>query len=230
MEELEAVLVDIAEMTEAIVELRKKLFEILAKIAAELPTETERVEAARYLYWTQSEVSPQAIAQMLGTGIGRLRRLVGPAITDILCDRCGCSVPFRSRTQLQEYLREERTSPRIVRYAEGYSITCKDCWAAVQRKREEEWKILEEQISSRLRELRTMPYREYLRTPEWQERRGRHLKSAGFRCQVCNAADTQLDVHHRTYERRGGEYFKDLIALCHSCHELFHREGRLAYD
>jgi hypothetical protein len=56
----------------------------------------------------------------------------------------------------------------------------------------------------RVAALRAMPYREYLRTPEWQPRRERALERAGRRCQVCYG-DEQLDVHHRTYERRGDE-------------------------
>lgn len=73
-----------------------------------------------------------------------------------------------------------------------------------------------------------MPYREYLLTPEWQERRAKHLKSAGYRCQLCNAGNKRLDVHHRTYDRRGQEYYKDLIVLCGTCHEIFHTHNRVS--
>jgi hypothetical protein len=75
--------------------------------------------------------------------------------------------------------------------------------------------------------LRTMPYGEYLQSAEWQARRVEHLRVCGYRCQVCNAADLMLDVHHRTYERRGAESFADLIVLCRECHDLFHGAGKL---
>jgi 5-methylcytosine-specific restriction endonuclease McrA len=42
---------------------------------------------------------------------------------------------------------------------------------------------------------------------------------------VCNEEASKgkpLDVHHRTYERRGAEKAEDVIVLCRRCHELFH--------
>jgi hypothetical protein len=69
-----------------------------------------------------------------------------------------------------------------------------------------------------------MPYDEYLLTPEWRDRRLAALARAGYRCQLCYSAGP-LDVHHRTYERRGEELDSDLIALCRDCHRDHH--GRL---
>jgi 5-methylcytosine-specific restriction endonuclease McrA len=67
-----------------------------------------------------------------------------------------------------------------------------------------------------------MPFAEYRRQPEWQAKRTATLMRAGYRCQVCKASDTRLDVHHNTYERYGDEDTFDLVALCGGCHELFH--------
>lgn len=78
-----------------------------------------------------------------------------------------------------------------------------------------------EQNTDRINELRTMPYEDYLQTPEWQDRRASALARAGERCQVCNA-DRELQVHHRTYERRGNEDPGDLTVLCRPCHARFH--------
>lgn len=75
--------------------------------------------------------------------------------------------------------------------------------------------------TDRLHELRTMPYDEYLQTPEWLERRAQALDRAERRCQVCNTPNA-LNVHHRTYERRGNERPGDLTVLCEGCHQLFH--------
>lgn len=69
--------------------------------------------------------------------------------------------------------------------------------------------------------LVTLPYAEYLQTSHWQTVRAGALERSGHRCQVCNS-DRELDVHHRTYERRGCERDTDVIALCRSCHALFH--------
>lgn len=77
----------------------------------------------------------------------------------------------------------------------------------------------------RLSELRSMPYADYLQTPEWQRRRDLHRESALSRCQLCNKKSRRglaLHVHHRTYERRGSERFSDLIVLCEGCHRHFH--------
>jgi len=70
-------------------------------------------------------------------------------------------------------------------------------------------------------DLSTMPYEDYLQTPEWQIRRFAKLWMVGHRCQVCNSPGP-LEVHHRTYERRGNELPEDLTALCEDCHSLFH--------
>ncbi len=71
-------------------------------------------------------------------------------------------------------------------------------------------------------------YPEYLASDEWKAKAAAAKKAAGMRCQVCNAADTILDTHHRTYERIGNERPEDLIVLCRDCHALFHENGRLA--
>lgn len=80
---------------------------------------------------------------------------------------------------------------------------------------------------TRGKQLQTMTYQAYLFTPEWQKKRARALKCAGNRCQLCNAPGL-LNVHHRTYERRGRERTGDLIVLCRACHETFHAKRKLA--
>ena len=79
----------------------------------------------------------------------------------------------------------------------------------------------------RPRDLRVMPYEDYLQTPHWKHRREDKLRAAGRRCQVCNRGSRTLDVHHRTYERRGQELDEDLIVLCRECHDIFHKHRRL---
>ena len=44
------------------------------------------------------------------------------------------------------------------------------------------------------------------------------LQRADFACQLCDARDKQLDVHHRTYDRRCCEPLDDVIVRCHDCH------------
>ena len=94
---------------------------------------------------------------------------------------------------------------------------------------QEEWdeRIAQQKLKARLEELHTMPYRDYLLTPEWRERRKHILERDGYHCQVCYSTE-RLNVHHRTYGRRGNEDDNDLITLCQDCHYIFHENGRLA--
>lgn len=69
--------------------------------------------------------------------------------------------------------------------------------------------------------LRSMPYADYLKTEHWKRKRKAALHAALHRCQLCNGKGP-LNVHHRTYERRGEELPNDLIALCEPCHRKFH--------
>ena len=65
-----------------------------------------------------------------------------------------------------------------------------------------------------------MNYYSYLKSYDWQIKRERALKAAGYRCQVCNS-EVNLEVHHRTYDNLGDEQPSDLTVLCHECHTLF---------
>lgn len=138
----------------------------------------------------------------------------------IQCAHCGCSITCTgSKTRFFDFLKGEN------------SFGCPECYQKYQeakKQREEESDKLMQEEFARLRQLRTMPYRDYLETPEWKERRSEHIYASRGRCQICNTNALPLNVHHRTYERRGEEYFKDLITLCQSCHTLFHKNGKLA--
>ena len=69
--------------------------------------------------------------------------------------------------------------------------------------------------------LEGMPYEDYLKTPHWYQTREDALRTARRRCQLCNST-RYLEVHHRTYERRGHELPEDLIVLCKNCHAKHH--------
>lgn len=60
--------------------------------------------------------------------------------------------------------------------------------------------------------------RDYMESAEWQLARAPVLKRAGGRCERCGRR-ARLDVHHKTYVRRGHELPTDLVALCRRCHE-----------
>jgi restriction endonuclease Mrr len=89
----------------------------------------------------------------------------------------------------------------------------------------EETAVDEPVTVERLAELNAMPYRLYLRTPEWRRTRAAALLRAGNACSLDVTHTEGLEVHHRTYERLGAELITDLVVLCHACHRLHHMEN-----
>lgn len=80
-----------------------------------------------------------------------------------------------------------------------------------------------------IKDLRAMPYADYLKTQHWQSQRQQAKHRARYRCQVCNST-RQLEVHHRSYAYRGIDTEKelsDLIVLCRDHHSLFHEHCEL---
>lgn len=64
-------------------------------------------------------------------------------------------------------------------------------------------------------------HRAYLTTPIWQAKRQQALDLYGCICSRCKEFGN--DVHHKTYERVGGdELMEDLEVLCRECHSVHH--------
>lgn len=61
-------------------------------------------------------------------------------------------------------------------------------------------------------------YLAYLNSSSWRITRNRALKNAGYRCERCSSK-LNPQVHHKTYDRLGGEWDSDLEVLCANCHE-----------
>lgn len=78
----------------------------------------------------------------------------------------------------------------------------------------------------RVRQLRSMPYPEYLKTPEWRSKREDVFQARGRYCCICRS-NRDLDIHHNTYARRGDESLDDLVVLCAECHAIFHAAGKM---
>jgi hypothetical protein len=136
------------------------------------------------------------------------------------CNECGAEVFITSRTD-----RKDRLNKRSRDYP--WKWVCGPCRERATASRDAQWKAEHAARQQREHELCTMPYKLYLKTDEWQERRKAALRRAAYSCQVCNRRRI-LHVHHRTYERRGAELARDLIALCDECHALYHGKGLLA--
>jgi hypothetical protein len=190
-----------------------------------------RAALASVLYWHAPDVPVQIIAESLGLEPARVRSLAEENPTAIV--RClDCDQPIRpqGRYHFQEMLsaaEEFNEDPQLLRRYLYTGLHCEDCALEREDRWGEEWARQEREYQQRLLELRTMPYQEYLRTPEWRRRRERKLDQADRRCQLCNRHHRSLNVHHRTYENLGEELDGDLIVLCRACHGTFHEHRRL---
>src|SRR5438128_1796755 len=103
MDELEAVLQDMAELQAAAESLKARLTEIPATLRSQLQTHEERVAAARFLYWAFPEVRVGDIADgLLETTERELRQIIGHAPSSVTCGRCNKEIHVSSRQQLQD--------------------------------------------------------------------------------------------------------------------------------
>jgi hypothetical protein len=210
--EILSILADIKEMEEAISHLKKNVLPARITNASDNLCSDGRLILSRYLYWFTDNMSVLIAKYLLNCSSNQVHQIVGPITQTSYCTNCWreFDCKLKSRTS-------ERTD----------LATCETCLNESRAKREIVSKEYLRKHEDRLLALKTMPYSEYLKIDHWKERRKRHLKSAGYRCQLCNSGDCILDVHHRTYKRRGQERYNDLIVLCRVCHEIFHREREL---
>lgn len=65
---------------------------------------------------------------------------------------------------------------------------------------------------------------EYLKSPEWNEKRVNRLSIDNYKCQQCNTMGVILHVHHKTYANLYDEHENDLISLCADCHKQTHEQ------
>ena len=213
-----------AEAQRIVEEAESALWMSLVELAEHTP-QAVREEVVTDLYWNCPELTSHQIAHAFGYKPGVLTHgVVHPFYSeDLVCPTCQIPLRITSRTQLKQVLIDIKATERVP--AGWYPADCPACVEHWKHEAHKEWNAELAARARRRMELATMPYREYLQTPEWKARRASHLRSAGYRCQVCNAADTVLDLHHRTYERRGDERRSDLVVLCRDCHHKHHFGG-----
>lgn len=230
IEEIDAIATDIDEAKQAIIELEHRLEEITSHLREKVENEEQLTQAASYIYFTIPEVSTVWLTKGTDgrTNARYLWKFLRP-INGFHCPACNSEIEISNRDFLYKAIQGRLETSSTPQY---FCKVCKskqnEIWTATfEATRADEQRRIQARLE-RIHELRYMPYEQYLQTPEWRERRTRHLESAGHACQICNARNVQLNVHHRTYERRGAELYQDLIVLCRSCHELFHRFGKLA--
>jgi hypothetical protein len=190
----------------------------------------------RALYW-ETDIPALEIAYTYRLKPHQLTAVAGPITLPSHCGWCEAPETARSRSARAdrekwwvERLSNEWRRQHPVGWIPG--DRCDRCNEAFRR-----WQELDEETgnersrgkysTSEVWALRSLPYDEYLQTPHWKEGRTKALNRARWRCQLCNRREN-LNVHHRTYERRGHESPGDLIVLCRDCHKLFHKNRRVA--
>lgn len=69
-----------------------------------------------------------------------------------------------------------------------------------------------------------LSYKSFLKSKYWKRVRVIVLKRDKFSCAICKSSKN-LEAHHDTYKNHGQEHknLSDLITLCHSCHEDYHK-------
>jgi hypothetical protein len=97
-------------------------------------------------------------------------------------------------------------------------LFCGACWRTVNA--DDDILSIEALLADK---LATLPYDIYLRTAHWKRTRQLALDHYGSTCVLCGAEP--VEVHHRTYERRGCELLSDLIVLCGACHAQHHGQA-----
>lgn len=225
--DLYKILADIEELETMLKEAREQLHQEVTNLPTKIGDNKDLNDAVfHHFYWFDERVPANALKQAFQrwpasqTRKANSESAIKNARIEIACSQCTSPfyVEFESRHSLNQF--------------RGWHSAgiCEDCKAKASLKTNEEYAKWRSEREERVRLLHAMPYYEYLKTAEWAERRLKAMKRARFRCQVCNAYGVRLNVHHRTYERRGFEYDQDLITLCETCHGIFHENGQLAEE
>lgn len=173
-------------------------------------------EIISILYWSEV-IPPTKLASAFNLTLHTIRTYITPINSNIKCEHCGTDLYAESISALEALNAKHH-------YSDWH--LCKQC-KEEDRKKINELNSFKNSLAELVRqaninELKRMSYKEYLQTNEWNDIKQKKLKQAGYRCQVCNKNDIELNVHHRTYENRGNEHFSDLIVLCKDCHSLYH--------
>lgn len=163
------------------------------------------------IYWYIPEVKVDSFLD-----ISQVKKVITPLLI-ATCKKCGHEFYAKSRSNRDEIKSSLRRK----------SITCPGCQPKIEISAHNDYIENLKKERERLAELKAMSYKEYLKTDEWQETRKGALKRSGYCCQLCNAKDARVHVHHRTYERKGEEWSRDLIVLCGDCHQAFHDKLRV---
>lgn len=188
--------------------LAKAKADLLARLADARYAAEWRYQLAHAELYGGQLLTVDEIADAIGVPVEQFPYTVGYAQVACRCPLCKRAYDYVAT------MRTEVDALPIDREHSRYSVRiCDDCATR----------------GSAPPDLRTMPYRDYLKTPHWKATRQRALERADRRCQLCGSSE-RLEVHHNTYANRGNEHDSDVIVLCDPCHEAFHDRRKLARD
>jgi len=119
-----------------------------------------------------------------------------------------CYIALQSTARLSDFVLRNTPQQFADEVGEKFAAAIRGVYELVQQ-------------AQRLESLATMPYEEYLATPEWQARAAEVKLLRGNRCEKCGSREN-LHAHHLTYEHRGHEPLGDLQVLCELCHKAIH--------
>ena len=191
-------------------ECRKALAPFLQSI-----TKDHGDEWFQFLSWELPHELPTALASLFGRHRNTYK--LRPVGSGINCSECSKELMVTYQHELEIIQREA-------------APLCATCRAIKNGDHSEELRREREAHLQRQRDLRKMPYLDYLQTPEWRMRRKGAFRRARYRCQLCNIGGVRLNAHHRTYENKGQELPEDLTVLCEECHKQHHSNRHSATD
>lgn len=196
----------------------------LDDVASQCPADQVQ-ETVNMIYWDMPTISAARIKESFvpDLKVHEWRDFILPRGTGKQCADCGVEFLAQSREHMKQInaYGTSKTIPLMRLEFHGDEdrpdgALCPDCINARRERNKERM------MQDRAYKLKVMPYKEYLKTPEWAMTREACIERAGGKCQLCNSGGFMY-VHHRSYESRGAEKDTDLIALCRNCHERFHK-------
>jgi hypothetical protein len=164
--------------------------------------------------------------------IESLEKLIAAAEAEWTCEHYNQElVVFEKSNGARNFYMQCSRCGECVRHLRGSDLHDDDKRLALPRDDEKRRRWYEERRNylSALYEARTIAieadrrrnYDQYMKSPEWRERRSQVLQRCKGICEGCGK-NHAVQVHHLTYERLGDEMLFDLVAVCLHCHERLH--------
>lgn len=137
-----------------------------------------------------------------------------------------CNIQKTSTRELLDFLPSE-----VLLSVDTFYIT--DSQSTIEQRIDALWFNSHIQTASEeIKELKALPYEQYLKSNHWMRVRRAMLMLNQCKCQGkdCNLIgescyggdENMMHVHHLTYQNRGNERFEDLKLLCNKCHKQVH--------